>query len=291
MVTCSPSRTVHRHLMRCKFTCTDWLFPKYLDRTWPPQESYIVFFPIKNSAILCCLGMPSGLGKVNVIYSLTSQFSRNALSEKSLMSKTKLISKIFHFDNPTKLTGGLSTWGRRKRQIHSRQDCLFSLIPKGVTAGTSWRKTLRSLNLPWQTSAQRKGGRLPPEAESQWPLWAEERVFPAHLGLHLCFSLISLQGSFPASDVSFRYTVRKWYPEGLQCWQQLWFLWGFRCEQHQTLSSKFLKILNVCLPFSPTISTLCSTVSLPGKLYDSCSASTQYFWSFLKIINVVNTLT
>ena len=85
-----------------------------------------MFFPIKNSAILCCLGMPSGLGKVNVIYSLTSQFSRNALSEKSLMSKTKLISKIFHFDNPTKLTGGLNTWGRRKRQIHSRQDPVCS---------------------------------------------------------------------------------------------------------------------------------------------------------------------
>ena len=56
----------------------------------------------------------------------TSQFSRNALSEKSLMSKTKLISKIFHFDNPTKLTGGLNTWGRRKRQIHSRQDPVCS---------------------------------------------------------------------------------------------------------------------------------------------------------------------
>ena len=119
--------------------------------------------------------------------------------------------------------------------------CLFSLIPQGVTAGTSWGKTLRSLNLPWQMSARRKGGRLPPEAESQSGFWAEERVFPAHLVLHLGFSLISLQRSFPASDVSFRYTVRKWYPEGLQCRQQLSFLWGFGREQYQALSRQIFK--------------------------------------------------
>lgn len=194
--------------------------------------------------------MPSDLGKVNVIYSVTSQFSRNALSKKLLMSKTKLISKIFHFDNPTKLTGGLSTWGRRKRQKHSWQDPVCShwshsgwllALSKGRLRGASVCHGRRHPG--------RKGGHLLPDAESQSGVWAEERVFPARLGLHLCFSLISLQGSFPASEVSLRYAARKWYSEGLPCWQQRWFLLGFRCEQYRTLSKQILKNSECVSPF------------------------------------------
>ena len=127
--------------------------------------------------------------------------------------------------------------------------CLSSLIPQwwplALSEGRLWGASVGH----GRRHPGREGGHLLPDAESQSHLWAEERVFPARRGLHLCFSLISLQGSFPASGVSLRYAARKWYSEGPQCWQQRQFLLGFRCEQYRTLSRQILKKSECVSPF------------------------------------------
>lgn len=185
--------------------------------------------------------MPSGLGKVNVIYSLTSQFSRKALSEESLMSKTKLISKVFHFDNPTKLTGGLSTWGRRKRQIHSRQGPVCShWSHSGWPLALPERRLWGAQSALADVSPGGKEGACPGGRVSATTLGRGEGL--PHPPWSPPVSLLNISaGILPSFPASLRYAVRKWCPEGLQCWQQLWFLWGFRREQYQTLSRQIFK--------------------------------------------------
>ena len=153
--------------------------------------------------------MPSGLGKANVINSFNlARFSRTALSKQSLMSKTKLISEIFHFDNPTELTGGLSTWRKRKTQVHSLQDpaCVHWPCRRGPRA-LPWGKRLGTLSTAAQTSLREKT--RPSYSKSR--LWSRGRaVAPSPSASACALSSASLPGFFPVSTfLTHRYTVRK----------------------------------------------------------------------------------